>query len=444
MEGRALTLSSAVYLRNWVAFWVLRPIFPKKRSMITTPVCIIGAGPGGAATALRLSYLGIPSVIIDKATFPRDKVCGDAISGKVTTLLNRLDPQILERFHQKAMQTDVWGVRFIAPNHRIVDIPFKPQYTRNFFQAPGYVAKRIDFDQFLIDELRLRPNIQLYTGEEITHFSRTSTGFEVQNETGSLRIQARLLIVANGAQSAFSRQYAGLEKDSAHHAGAVRAYYQGVTNMHPDNFIELHFIREITPGYFWIFPLPDGQANVGLGMRTDIIKRKKLNLRQAMQDIIENHPVISQRFKNATLIDPPVGYGLPLGSKTRTLSGDHFMLVGDAAHLVDPLTGEGIGNAVYSGFIAAEQAEQCLASEQFSATYLRSYDQRIARVLGSEMKLSYQMQQAGAYPWLLNIVANIISNNRKVLNYLSAMYTDFSLREQLVRPFFWIKLLWRR
>ena len=67
--------------------------------MIQADVCIVGAGPGGAATALKLSYLGIPSILIDKATFPRDKVCGDAISGKVTTLMSRLDPDMLKRFN---------------------------------------------------------------------------------------------------------------------------------------------------------------------------------------------------------------------------------------------------------------------------------------------------------------------------------------------------------
>ena len=118
--------------------------------MIKADVCIVGAGPGGAATALKLSYLGIPCILIDKADFPRDKVCGDAISGKVTTLLNRLDPAIMQRFNEESTQIDVWGIRFVAPNMKELDIPFKPNYVKDVKSAPGYVSKRMDFDNFLI------------------------------------------------------------------------------------------------------------------------------------------------------------------------------------------------------------------------------------------------------------------------------------------------------
>ncbi|MDV7401723.1 hypothetical protein RZS08_60450, partial [Arthrospira platensis SPKY1] len=102
----------------------------------------------------------------------------------------------------------------------------------------------------------------------------------VSNADGSFQVAARLLIVADGAQSRFSRKEAGLEKDPQHHAGAVRAYFRNVAPLHPENFIELHYLPEVNPGYFWIFPLPGGHANVGLGMRTDFIKKKKINLRE--------------------------------------------------------------------------------------------------------------------------------------------------------------------
>ncbi len=407
-------------------------------------ICILGAGPGGVATALRLSYLGIPSVLIDKAEFPRDKICGDAISGKVTTLLNRLDPEILQRFNAEPVQVDIWGVRFVAPNSKVVDIPFKEHYIRDAHNAPGYVSKRVDFDNFLIEEVKRRPDIRFFPGTEITQIRRTGEGFHVQTADGQFACSSHLLIMANGAHSRFSRTYAGLEKDPAHHAAAVRAYYKGVTGFSKEEFIELHFLKELTPGYFWVFPLPNGEANVGLGMRSDFVKKRSLNLRECFLDVIENHPKIAPRFKAATLAGKVEGYGLPLGSKKQPVSGDHFMLVGDAGHLIDPLTGEGIGNAFYSGFIAAEQAEKCLKENNFSAAFLEDYDIRVARVLGEEMRLSYKLQQIGAYPYLVNIIANIIHRNRKVLNYLSDMYTDFNLREQLAKPWFWMKMLLKK
>ncbi len=412
--------------------------------MIQADVVILGAGPGGAATALRLSYLGISCVLIDKADFPRDKICGDAISGKVTTLLNRLDPAILRRFNGVPIQTDIWGITFFAPNRKKVRVPFKPAYQSDPNAAPGYVSKRMDFDHFLIEEVKQRDNIQLYLKTEITGIERSDRGYRLTSADGNLWLDTRMLVVANGAHSAFSRSLPAMKRDPRHYAVAVRAYFRGVQDMDPGRFIEMHFIKDVAPGYFWIFPLPNGQVNAGLGMRSDIQAKKQVNLRMKFNEIVQTYPGIGKRFSGAELLGKVYGYGLPLGSRTRRLSGDHYLLVGDAGHLIDPLTGEGIGNAFYSGFIAAELIEQCLEAHDFSAERLRAYDVRVQRVLGSEMKLSYRMQQTGQYPILLNGIANILDGNLKLMNYLSAMYTDFDLREQLVKPGFWLKMLWMK
>lgn len=402
------------------------------------PIIVLGAGPAGAATALRLSYLGIPCTLLDKATFPRDKVCGDAISGKVPTLLNRLDPAIMDRFRKRYTPTDVWGIRFYPPSGKLIELPFKVGYERIPDAAPGYVSKRIDFDNFLIEEVRRRDDIDLRLDDEVKNITRTPSGWHLRTAAQN-EYECRLLIDGSGAHSKFSRKEARLEVDKRHHAAAVRAYYRGVTGFHEDNFIELHFLKEYNPGYFWIFPLPNGEANVGLGMRSDIVKRKKLNLRKELDGIIAS-PAFRERFAGAEQVDPTVGYGLPLGSKERTLSGDNYLLIGDAGHLIDPLTGEGIGNGVYSGFIAAELAEKCLAEERFDAAFLAAYDVRVARVLRSELRLSYRLQQVMQWRWITNFLTGIVADNPKIIELLCKMYTDFELRKRLVHPGFWWKL----
>ena len=411
-------------------------------STIQTPIAIIGSGPGGAAAALKLHALGIPCVLVDQAIFPRDKICGDAISGKAATLLNRLDPGFMAAFREKTdQQIGVWGIQFVAPNGTAVDIPFKFPYDKDREPAPGYVAKRFDFDQLLIEKVLAAGSISFHQGIRIEHYERTTQGYRISNADGTFMVEAPLLILADGANSGFARKEAGLEKDPRHHAGAVRAYFKNVSPLHPDNFIELHYLKEVNPGYFWIFPLPNGYANVGLGMRSDFVKKQKINLREVFMETVKKHPLLAHRFAHATLESPVLGYGLPLGSRPRAISGDHYMLVGDAGHLIDPLTGEGIGNAIYSGFIAAEQAQKCLEQSNFSASFLKAYDQRIARVLGTEMKLSYQLQRMLRYPWLTNTLANWISRNHWLVELISRMYTDLELRKQLVRPRFWVRVL---
>ncbi len=121
------------------------------------------------------------------------------------------------------------------------------------------------------------------------------------------------------------------------------------------------------------------------------------------------------------------------------------MLIGDSAHLVDPVTGEGIGNAIYSGWIAAEQAEKCLQEDNYSKDFMHDYDVRVERVLGAEMKLSYKLQRLLAYPSLLNFFANKLSrNNGRLIDVLSKMYLDFELRKKLVNPLFWFRMVFDR
>lgn len=405
----------------------------------STPVLILGAGPGGAATALRLSYLGVPSVLVDRATFPRDKVCGDALSGKVPTLLNRLDPAIMDRFRRRYQPTDVWGIRFYPPSGKLIELPFKVGYERIPDKAPGYVSKRIDFDNFLIEEVRRRNDIELHLDTEIGGWEKTAEGYTVWTKDKTKTWNCRLLIDGMGAHSRFSRKEAGLGMDHDHHAAAVRSYWRGVTGFHPDNFIELHFLEEYNPGYFWVFPLPNGEANVGLGMRSDFVKKRGLNLRAELDRIITS-PQFRDRFRNAEQTDPTVGYGLPLGSKDRRLSGDNYLLVGDAGHLIDPLTGEGIGNATYSGFIAAELAERCIAQGRYDAAFLADYDVRIERVLRTELRLSYRLQRIMTIKWLTNFLTGIVAANPKLIEVLCRMYEDFELRRRLVQPSFWWKL----
>jgi geranylgeranyl reductase family protein len=409
--------------------------------MHTTDVCIVGAGPGGVTAALHLAGKGIPCTLVDKAQFPRDKVCGDALSGKVVSELKRIDPSLPDKLQGSGIGLPSWGIHFVAPGGGQIQVPFQAKYNPQLDAAPGYIARRLDFDDFLVREARQRPEITLMEGLEIKDFVFSGAGWTLTGGDRKAQIQAKLLIVANGAQSAFSRKQAGLLVDPAHHCAGLRAYYRNVAGCNQENFIELHFLKPFLPGYFWIFPLPGGFANVGVGMLSSHISRNKVNLRQDMLALIATHPALKDRFADAELTGDIRGYGLPLGSRRRRISGAHFMLTGDAAHLIDPFSGEGISNAMISGRWAAEQAQSCIRTGDFSAERMQQYDVRVFNRLGRELQLGYRMQQLLRFPWLFDAVARKAARNPDFASLLSCMFNDLDIRSQLKKPSFYLKLL---
>jgi geranylgeranyl reductase family protein len=409
--------------------------------MLHHDICILGAGPGGATAALHLANAGQRCLLLDRATFPRDKICGDALSGKVLSELKRIDEKLTGQLAAAPMQVPSWGIDFFAPNGRQLGIPFKPKFDKTTDRAAGHVAKRLDFDNFLVEEVRQRREIDFRENVDVARTERTPTGWQLLDKAGQEIATCRMLLVANGAQSEFARKVAGHALEPDHHCAGLRTYYDNVTGLSPDNFIELHFIKDFLPGYLWVFPLPNGQANVGVGMLSKTVAAKKINLRQRLDEILATHPTLAPRFAQAERLGPVRGFGLPLGSKRRPLSGTNYMLLGDAGSLIDPFSGEGISHAMVSGRHAAIWAAQAVAKEDFSPEFLKNYDKAVYNRLGQELRLSRVMQRLLNFPSLFNIVANRAVNNPTLAETLSAMFMDLDLRERLRQPSFYFRLL---
>lgn len=404
-------------------------------------VAIVGAGPGGAICAHALADSGLSVVVLDKASFPRDKICGDALSGKVASLLKRVSPELLTALHDEfAEKVGSWGVRFVGPNKEFLDVPFKLEYDAQKQTAPGFIAKRIDFDNFLVEKLKKHTHIEMLSGfdTEDVVFGRETV---IITSKAKKSIEARFVVGADGAHSIVAKKVNKFKVEQEHYCAGLRAYYQNVEGLHPHNFIELHFLKEFLPGYFWIFPLPNGAANVGVGMLSSKVSRKKVNLKEEMKRIIREEPTIAHRFKNATVVDDIKGFGLPLGSKKRSISGERYILVGDAASLIDPFTGEGIANAMISGHKAAVQIKECFKKGNFSASFMEAYDKDVYNRLWKELRLSHIMQKLTNYPSLFNLVIKKANNSPTLKSTIVAMFDNIDLRKQLQSPKFYAKLL---
>ena len=412
--------------------------------MKQTDIVIVGAGPAGCSTSLFLAKNKIPHTILDKSFFPRDKVCGDGISGKCVSVLNQLDLDIVpELAKQKVKFIDSWGVTFVAPNGKSLDIPFRVNLSSET-KPLAFVSKRFDFDNELFKRLD-RKYANVLEGAELVDLDRTAEGINISYQQNNISYSinnVQLVIGAEGDRSIVAKKLGGIKKENEHYCAGVRAYYQGIEGLHKQNFMELHFLPELLPGYFWIFPLPNGMANVGVGMLTSDVSKKKVNLRAEMLKVIQQNPQISKRFKNATMSDKPMGWGLPLASKKRPLSGERFLLVGDAGSLIDPFTGEGIGNALFSGMTAAKLIVDCVNQSRFDAKFLKTFDEQFYSRQWEELRLSHTLQKLSKYPWLFNLVVNKAYKNKTVRETIICMFEDLDLRTKLRNPLFYLKLLW--
>jgi geranylgeranyl reductase family protein len=402
-------------------------------------VIIAGAGPGGAACALSLAGSGLRVALLDKARFPRDKICGDALSGKVVSVLKYTSPAALEALRSLPPKLGSWGIRFVAPDGEVLDIPFKSEVDPSSTEAPGYISKRLDFDDFLVRQAAAVPEVDWIQDFEVEEVSVLPDKVRVRQ--GGRQLEAAVVVGADGAHSVVAKQLSEIRVEKNHYSAGLRAYYQGVTGFHVHNFVELHYIKSLLPGYFWVFPLPNGMANVGLGMLSRDVSAGKVNLRERLLEIVADHPQIAPRFSQAQLIGKIQGFGLPLGSKKRHISGNRFLLVGDAASLIDPFSGEGIGNAMVSGRVAAQQIRAGFEADDFSAESLLAYDREVYRKLWSELRLSHTMQKLVNYPWLFNFVVRKANRNASIRTMMTMMFENLDIRKELSRPSFYWKLV---
>ncbi|MBO6574727.1 MAG: geranylgeranyl reductase family protein [Rhodothermales bacterium] len=399
---------------------------------------VVGAGPGGATVSALLARKGQRVLVLDKSEFPRDKICGDGISGKSMDAIRELG---LEDQLRTRESLGSWGVTFSGPYGDQVSIPFGKQLAGKI--APGFVCAREVFDQVLFDaaldagaEIRLRTSVTglLRDGDRVT-------GVRYRTEDKQVgEIHAPVVIGADGAYSIVARELGMDQLDEKHYVAAVRAYFDNVDGFTDGYFIELHFVDEVIPGYFWIFPMAEGRANVGVGMLSAEIKKRDVKLKPLLDQMIA-HPRFRERFRNATQLTPTKGWGLPVGSKPRTMAGDGWMLIGDAASLIDPFTGEGIGNAMVSGMKAAEWLERAAAKGDYSARFLGGYEQEVLGILRNEFRLSHMMQKLGRWKWLLNTVIAKASRSGELADAISCMFDDLSERKKLLTPGFYWRVL---
>ena len=399
-------------------------------------VIIVGAGPTGTSAALYAHRLGLNCILLDKAVFPRDKICGDALSGKSVRIMRELD--ILDEL-DNLDGSEINRITFGSPKNIQFDVNLKG--TQNNDQiTKGFVIPREIFDNYLFEKANaVADTRQGFSVKDLIFENNYVVGVKGKTRSGKEEeFRAPVVMGCDGSNSIVARKLGLYEMEMDHTSVAVRCYYEGVKGL--TDQIELHYVKEVNPGYFWLFPAGDGRANIGIGLSKSDMKKENRTLRQIMDEVTQTE-YFKERFADAKQLERPVGWNLPLGSIHRKNHGNGFMLLGDAAGLVDPFTGEGIGNAMVSGQYAMEVAAKSKLSGDFSEKAFAEYDELLWREIGKELRTSTKLQSLARSKFLLNFVINRASRNEEVQNIISGMLANEIPKDELSSPLFYFKIL---
>lgn len=396
-------------------------------------IVIIGAGPAGSICAIELAKRNIPVTLIDKSKFPRDKICGDGLTPDVIFQIGKVSQELLSDLHLIQSKTVSKGAQVYSYTGQKLNFPFVGKF--------GMVCPRFDFDHLLMSHAKKFDCIHIIENFEVKSITSDVDRYLVNGELQS--IPADLIVGADGAQSIVAKSMANKKLDRESYCAGLRVYYENMDDLDKDNCIELFTFKHLPMSYFWIFPLANKKVNVGIGMRSDYISKHKVNLKKELNELIQAHPILSMRFKQASPLETIKGFGLPLCTKKSSISGQGYLLVGDAASLIDPLSGEGIGSAIRSGRIAAEYIINSIDEQlAFTAITNKKYDQMIYRKMWSEFRTSKLLVNLFRHPTLLDFTIKTIHHNKSLKKMIETM-DSLEIRKQMTRPQFYWNLMFK-
>ena len=357
----------------------------------TLDAVVVGAGPGGSATAHLLTRRGLDVLLVDKFAFPRDKTCGDGLTPRALRVLEKLGLlDELRRFGQPIHGYDVF-----APNGQATRAPLSETQT-------ALVVPRRQLDE-VIRRRAVDSGARFMSAVDVTRVEPTADG--VRLHTSGEPIDARLGILAIGASTKVLLR-SGILRRPPRAMLAVRAYYAGVRD--PGDRFALRFDHVPLPGYGWVFPVAGGLLNVGVGFLPRWWHR--LTARAAFDRFVASPPM-QARLAGAQLAGPVRGYPIRVDFLQARTYGPRTLLVGEAAGLVNPLTGEGIDYALESAEIAAEHAASLLAADDTSLERIRGYDRALRDRFERLFRFCVQVRDWYCLPPLLDLL--VASANRR-------------------------------
>lgn len=372
-------------------------------------VLIIGAGPSGTACAATLHRLGHEVIVVDKATFPRDKCCGDGLTTHALRLLESLnfDPSRVPDWQNCS------AVEVRSPSGQ--SIHFNLALDDGIFAA---IAPRAQLDYALVQHCR-DMGITVHEGCAFVSLTENDAATLCVEVEGLEPITVDYVIAADGMWSPV-RKAMGLATSG--YLGEWHAFRQYINNVTGTAATQLHvwFEKDLLPGYAWSFPLPGNRVNFGYGiLRTSGRSTKFMN--DAWRDLLTRPHILEALGVDHVPQDRHTAWPIPARIDSAVRSSGRVLFVGDAVCATDTLTGEGIGQALATGIAAAEAIHGGTSSSDVRALYSRAID----KTLLADHRMSVALSAVMTHQLLARLVLAIVNtNNWTRTNFARWMFED--------------------
>jgi geranylgeranyl reductase family protein len=377
-------------------------------------VVVVGAGPAGSMAALNLARRGHRTLLLDKDTFPRDKVCGDGLIADSVRCLTRAG--LYDDIRKRSLKTDLGTV--YSPSRICFDVP-----------GEFLTLKRVHLDALIVNkavESGAAFCQARVTGVEVL----PNSSLQLVIDEARKPLRSRIVFLATGANVEMPSKL-GLVTEQRPTAVALRCYVRSSVSL--DRLV-VSYDRSITPGYAWIFPLADGEFNIGCGVSYRNQSNSRVNLRETFKAFLTSFPLAAEIMRHAEAISPIRGAMLRCGlNGTRPQGPGNVLVLGESIGATFPFTGEGIGKAMETGEIAAEVAHDALVSGDLNR--LSEFPHRIDHELKPKF-LGYRIAENWfSRPWLNDLVARRIRSSRFLQELVAGIVNEtvdprevFSLR----------------